>query len=269
MTTDSSKGTTNGTPTDTLLTTLLGGLVAAPPAGLTDSLMDDVFARWVTASSDIGTVCVAFTPAGVQFLRPGADEDQRAEFTRTYRSRFGRPLIAAAKPPAGVLPALRGRPTRTLQLDLSALSAFERAVLTVTRRIPAGQARPYSWVAREAGNAGAVRAVGSVLARNPLPLIIPCHRVVRADGTLGQYLFGSDCKEQLLRFEGANLDEVSDLAQHGVHYLASATTKIVCFPTCRDARRISLRHRHGFSTLSAALAAGYRPCQHCRPAAAA
>jgi O-6-methylguanine DNA methyltransferase len=256
---------------DTQITAALGGLAAEAPS----SLMSKVFARWISAPSSLGDVFVAFTGAGVQFLRPAGDADSIdrtdaiAEFAKAYRDRFARPLMPAQNPPAGLLPALGGSPARALEFDLSPLTDFERAVLAATRGIPAGQARPYSWVAREAGNPGAVRAAGSVLARNPVPLLVPCHRVVRADGGLGQYIFGSAQKEQLLREEGVNVDQVADLANHGVHYLGSDTTNIVCFPTCRDARRITPQHRHEFGTLAQAFEAGYRPCRHCRPAVGA
>lgn len=246
----------------------LGGLAApAPP-----SLLDKVFAGWASGPSRLGEVFVAFTGDGVQFVRsadavPG--EQTFEVFCRAYRERFGRPLRPAERVPAGVLPALRGRPAGSLRLDLSSSSAFEQAVLAATRRIPAGQTRPYGWVAREAGRPRAVRAVGTVLARNPVPLLVPCHRVVRADGALGDYMFGPAQKESLLRGEDVNVDEVIELAARGVHYLGSDTTAVVCFPTCHNARRITPAHRHGFPTMTAAAAAGYRPCRHCRPAAAA
>lgn len=249
---------------DKQIIAVLGGLAAEAPT----YLLDNVVTRWISAPSRLGDVFVAFTRAGVQFLRRSQEMEGRfEEFAQTYRTRFARPLQPAPRAPAGLLPTLRGRRTRSLNLDLSASTEFERAVLTATSRIPAGQARPYSWVAREAGNPAAVRAVGSVLARNPVPLLIPCHRVVRADGALGQYIFGGHHKEELLRAEGVNVDEVTALATQGVHYLASDTTNIVCFPTCRDARRITPEHRHGFGNLTTAIAAGYRPCQHCRPVA--
>jgi hypothetical protein len=108
-----------------------------------------------------------------------------------------------------------------------------------------------------------------VLARNPVPLLVPCHRVVRSDGALGQYMFGPAHKHELLAAEGANLDDAADLARRGVHYLGSDTTGIVCFPTCHQARRITPAHRAGFATVGAAIAAGYRPCRSCRPAQAA
>lgn len=175
-------------------------------------------------------------------------------------------MINAVDPPAGLLPALRGRRGSPPSLDLGGLSDFERDVLTATRRIPTGETRPYGRVAREAGRPRAVRAVGTVLARNPVPLLVPCHRVVRADGQVGDYMFGATHKEELLRGEGANLDDVAAHARQGVHYLGSDTTGVVCFPTCHHARRITTAHRHRFRTIGAALAGGYRPCRTCRPA---
>lgn len=243
----------------------LGGLTAPAPPGLRDR----VFGGWLSAPSRLGEVFVAFTGDGAQFVRsaePARDGTRSFDaFAEAYRDRFGRPLRRAERAPAGVLPALGGRPAAALRLDLGGSSEFERAVLEVTRRIPAGQTRPYAWVAREAGRPRAVRAVGTVLAGNPVPLLVPCHRVVRSDGVLGEYMFGPARKEELLRAEDANLDEVAELVARGVHYLGSDSTGVVCFPTCHHARRITAAHRRGFGTLTAAAAAGYRPCRHCRP----
>ena len=247
------------------ITDALGGLAVAAPA----PLRDRVFGGWTTSPSLLGEVFVAFTSDGVQFVRPVGSAGDAEQVAEAYRTRFGRPLRRADRAPAGVLPALRGGAGDAARLDLTASSEFERAVLAATRHIPAGQTRPYGWVAREAGRPRAVRAVGTVLARNPVPLLVPCHRVVRSDGALGEYMFGPAHKEALLRGEDVNLDEVAALASRGVHYLGSDTTGVVCFPTCRDARRITPGHRHGFRTLGAAQAAGYRPCRHCRPAAVA
>jgi methylated-DNA-[protein]-cysteine S-methyltransferase len=94
------------------------------------------------------------------------------------------------------------------------------------------------------------RAVGSALGRNPVPVLIPCHRVTRSDGAIGDYAFGSDTKESLLRAEEVDLDEVRELARGNVFYLGSDTTGIVCFPTCRNARRITPEHRHGFRSIT-------------------
>jgi methylated-DNA-[protein]-cysteine S-methyltransferase len=90
------------------------------------------------------------------------------------------------------------------ELDLSAATAFQREVWQLTRLIPYGETRSYSWVAEKLGKAGAGRAVGQALARNPLPIIVPCHRVVaKKDGGLGGYSGGVDKKRYLLRLESA------------------------------------------------------------------
>jgi O-6-methylguanine DNA methyltransferase len=237
----------------------------APPA-----LDDKLFTGWLTAPSRLGEVFVAFTPDGVQFVRSTASLDgDPVAFGQAYRLRFARPLRPADHAPAGLLPELAGGRGTPPALDLRGLSGFERDVLGATRTIPVGETRPYGWVAREVGNPRAVRAVASVLARNPVPLLVPCHRVVRADGAVGRYLFGTEHKEALLRGEHANLDDVDTLARRGVHYLGSDTTGVVCFPTCHRVRRIAPAHRVGFATVAAATAAGYRPCSACRPAVVA
>jgi O-6-methylguanine DNA methyltransferase len=244
------------------VTDALAELIAPAAPGLAGR----IFGSWLTAPSRLGTAFVAFTGAGVQFVRSAESvRGDAAMFAEAYRDRFGRPLRPADRAPTGLLPALRGTPVASLQLDLRGLSEFERDVLTATSRIPAGQTRPYGWVAREAGRPRAVRAVGSVLARNPVPLLVPCHRVVRADGLLGAYMFGADHKEQLLRAEQVNLDEVAALARQRVYFVGSDTTGVVCFPTCHNARRITPAHRHGFRTIGTAIASGYRSCRHCRP----
>jgi O-6-methylguanine DNA methyltransferase len=255
--------TMNGS--DPVLSALADLCRPAPPG-----LSDKIFADWQVVPSRLGEMYVAFTGDGVQFLRTTESLDRDpAAFAAAYRQRFHRPLRATDRAPAGLRPALRGRRgASTVRLDLSGLSEFERNVLNATRQIPEGQTRPYNWVAREAGRPRAVRAVGTVLARNPIPLIVPCHRVVRADGRLGDYMFGAAQKERLLRGEDTNLDEIAEYARQGVLYIGSDTTGVVCYPTCHNARRITPQHRHGFRTLTAARAAGYRPCHSCRPAVA-
>jgi methylated-DNA-[protein]-cysteine S-methyltransferase len=82
------------------------------------------------------------------------------------------------------------------------LSDFEWKVLKATAAIPLGQTRSYKWVARKIGKPGAARAVGSALRKNPYPLIIPCHRVIKSDGSPGAYCGKTDGKKaQLLALE--------------------------------------------------------------------
>ena len=99
--------------------------------------------------------------------------------------------------------------------------------------ISRGQVRPYAWVAREAGSPKASRAVGTVMANNPVPLLIPCHRVIKNDGTTGSYAFGAEEKVGLLEGEGVPVGELA-----GSPYLATPTTGIFCHATCANARRI-------------------------------
>lgn len=242
----------------------LAALTVQAPAGL----LDRVAARWVRVEAAIGPVYVASTDHGVAYLRTGPAE---TDFAAAFHRRFGRPLLPADRPPEGLLPALATGNAGDLRLDLRGLSAFESDVLHAAMTIPRGEMRPYSWIAREIGRPRAVRAVGTALGHNPVPLLIPCHRVIRADGDIGQYVFGSPAKETLLRGEDVNLDEVRTLATRGVHYLVTDTGRTgrrVCLPTCHTVRDAGPGERRGFRSLDQALAAGYHPCEHCRPGAA-
>ena len=87
-------------------------------------------------------------------------------------------------------------------IDWGGVPPFRRRVLEETRRIPLGETRSYRWLAERVGRPGAARAVGQAMATNPLPVVIPCHRVVASDGSLGGYGGGLAAKEALLRLEG-------------------------------------------------------------------
>lgn len=87
-------------------------------------------------------------------------------------------------------------------VDISDLTPFEQAVLRAAAQIPPGEVRSYAWVAMQIGRPRAARAVGRVMARNPLPLLIPCHRVVDSSGDLHNYYYGLDMKARLLEMEG-------------------------------------------------------------------
>ena len=96
----------------------------------------------------------------------------------------------------------------TWRFDLNGLSEFEQAVLLQTCMIPRGQVRSYSWIAEAIGHPKALRAVGTALANNPIPVLIPCHRVVRSSGDLGNYSGGDGAatKRELLAFEGFDVN---------------------------------------------------------------
>lgn len=89
--------------------------------------------------------------------------------------------------------------------DVLGISSFQRKVLCETMSIPYGEVRTYSEIARGIGS-GAFRAVGTALSRNPLPLFIPCHRVVRSDGGIGEFFGGVDMKRFILECEGWEID---------------------------------------------------------------
>jgi len=89
------------------------------------------------------------------------------------------------------------------ELDLSGATAFQREVWEVTRLILYGETRSYAWVAEQIRKPQAVRAVGQALGRNPLPTIIPCHRVITSDGKLGGFSDGVEMKRHLLGLEAS------------------------------------------------------------------
>ena len=195
--------------------------------------------------------------------------------TAPRRSPATRPAPAAGRILADALPAhladavarrLAGERRVRIPLDLRGRTEFEVAVWTKALEIPRGEVRPYGWIAAEIGRPKAVRAVGTALGHNPVPLIVPCHRVVRTDGTIGQYsLGGPGNKRTILAAEGLDPDALEDAARRGERLSGSTTTRIVCWPTCRHARRIQDRYRVAFRSLREAGEPGYRPVQGLPP----
>jgi O-6-methylguanine DNA methyltransferase len=251
----------------------LAGLRETAPAGLAHAtlvavgLADD----YAVIDSPVGPLRVAWNGRGVSEVA-GATDD--ATFETRFHARTGRVARRATGLPADLARKierrLAGDRHNRIDLDLRGSSAFEQAVWMKALEIPRGEVRPYGWIAAEIGRPRAVRAVGTALGHNPVPLIVPCHRVVRSDGMIGQYsLGGPENKRTILAGEGADPDELETLARAGVRFFGSDTTRIYCMPTCRDARRVTERHLVHFPSARAAHAAGYRPCLHCRPAGAA
>lgn len=120
-------------------------------------------------------------------LRTGARDDGRSELAADLRRYFaGDPMDFSG-----------------FEVDLDSRSEFERAVLAATRSIPYGQVRTYGQIARAIERPDAARAVGQALARNPACIVIPCHRVVAANGALGGFTGGIRWKQALLRLEGS------------------------------------------------------------------
>lgn len=260
---------TTQTMTDPDLETALRELrVAAPPAVGLGALVEVGLAdRYAPVASPLGPVYVAWNGRGVSWVAPA---EARDAFERRFRDQVGRPIEAVdALPPRlerAIGRRLAGDRRVRIPLDLRGHTPFEVAVWTKALEIPRGEVRPYGWIAAEIGKPRAVRAVGTALAHNPVPLVVPCHRVVRSDGLIGQYSMGGpEAKRRVLAAEGLDTRTLEAEAAAGHRYTGSDTTHIVCHPTCRDARRVTDRHRVHFPTLVAAAKAGYRPCKHCRP----
>ncbi|MFQ6672265.1 MAG: methylated-DNA--[protein]-cysteine S-methyltransferase [Candidatus Tectimicrobiota bacterium] len=106
-------------------------------------------------------------------------------------------IAAASRYFRGEPEAFEGQPA-----DWSFVTAFQKRVYAVARTIPSGEVRSYGWVATHMGRPGAARAVGQALAANPVPLVVPCHRVVATDGSLGGFTAGIALKRKLLALEG-------------------------------------------------------------------
>ena len=244
------------------------GAVKAPP-GFADRVlgkvgMADSYARFETV---LGDVYVAWNRLGVS---AAARSRSAAEFEEWFHKDVGRPLVPFTPPPdlAGkIQDELNGK--RRMRFDLRGLTPFEQAVLRKTRQIPRGEVRPYGWVAREIGHPAAVRAVGTALANNPIPYFIPCHRVVRTDGQIGNYGGGGpEAKRAILTLEGVRLSRLQEMARSGYRYQGVKTTKIFCYPTCHTGRRALEKNIVWLHDEATARAAGFRPCKVCRPAVA-
>lgn len=257
--------------------TIVRGLKSLPRQRAPKSLLPEVLRRvglgdtyWRLETS-IGPLFVAHSRAGISMVTRARSA---AEFARSFEKKFGRTIFPDAGPPPRNVRAvaegrLRGREAG-LRFDLRGLSQFEQAVLGKALEIPPGEVRPYSWIAREIGHPDAIRATGSVLAKNPVPVLIPCHRVVRSDGYIGNYsLGGARNKRVLLESEGAQPKTLERLAASGVRYLGNEEERYFCFPTCGGIQSLMKDNRVRFASQQEAFAAGYQPCITCRPAAVA
>ena len=249
--------------------TAMASLMTTAPPTLASSVLSELGLadRYASFDSPIGRLVVAWNGFGVSAVEAAPDA---VAFEAEHRARTGRRAVRADHLPRALERAiarrLDGDRRVRIDLDLRGHTNFERDVWRKALEIPRGEVRPYGWIAAEIGRPRAVRAVGTALGHNPVPLIVPCHRVVRTDGTIGQYSLGGPAnKRAILAAEGLDPDAMESAARSGVRFVGSDTTHVVCLPTCRDAKRIRPVHRVPFRSLAAAAGAGYRPCRDCRP----
>jgi O-6-methylguanine DNA methyltransferase len=142
----------------------------------------------------------------------------------------------------------------SVPVDLRAVPEFQARVLAAAARIPFGETRSYAGLAREIGHPAAARAVGNALGANPVPILVPCHRVIRGDGTWGHYAFGAALKTRLLTLERTTPVLVG-----------CTSTRIVCRRGCAHEQRQGEDRRVAFASVADARSVGYRPCLACRP----
>lgn len=168
----------------------------------TEGLLD---VAYTTTDSPYGPLLLASTPRGL--VRVGLPNQDSDELLVDLATRVSPRVLEAAAPLDDARRELdlyfEGRLTAfDLPLDWRLSKDFRRRALRAISRIPYGQTRSYLQIARSAGNERAVRAAGTACGTNPLPLVVPCHRVLRSGGALGGYGGGLPMKEGLLRLEG-------------------------------------------------------------------
>ena len=163
--------------------------------------------RWTITPIPEGLALLARSSAGLRLVYLGQDRgDLVSKLQRDFAgTTLERDDVAFAQA-AVVLSALAaGRPApgaKDLPLDVAG-SGFQRQVWGALAQIPPGQTRSYGQIAAAIGHPGAARAVGSACAANPVPIIVPCHRAVASDGSLGGYSGGLEIKRALLAAEGS------------------------------------------------------------------
>ena len=161
--------------------------------------------QWGEMTSPLGPLFAAVNERGLCALDFGRQE---REFLQRFdnRSRLEKNTKAVQRVLAQLREYFAGdRSSFNLPVDISQLTPFQRSVLDVACRIAPGQVWTYQRIAKELGRPRSSRPVGGALARNPIPIVIPCHRVIASDGSLGGYSGGSGLKAKrwLLRLEGA------------------------------------------------------------------
>jgi methylated-DNA-[protein]-cysteine S-methyltransferase len=163
--------------------------------------------RFTSFKTDSGWVGMVISPRGIVKLSlPQPDEKSALaelalgpEAVRVSFERFDE-LVSRLRE------YFKGKPVDfDDKLDTSEGTAFQRSVWSACRSIPYGQTRTYAWIAEQIGKPGASRAVGNALGKNPVPIIVPCHRVLASDGGLGGFKGGLPAKKHLLKLEGIKL----------------------------------------------------------------
>ena len=183
----------------------LGELTEQPPGDLERTTVIEAGAGDLvsTIDSSFGPLWVAWSRVGITGLTPAFASPTVESFIDHHRRVSYKASSLPVSLETEIGDALESGVQEGLRFDLRGLSGFQQSVLEACATIPVGAIRPYGWIADELDKPGATRAVGTALAKNPIPILIPCHRVVKSDGSIGNYAFGPEMKRELLIREGA------------------------------------------------------------------
>jgi methylated-DNA-[protein]-cysteine S-methyltransferase len=183
----------------------LAELIEKPPGDLERSTVVEAGAGDLVSIVDsrFGPLWVAWSRIGITGLTPAFSSPTLESFIDHHRRVSYKASSLPRSLESEIGDALESGVQEGLRFDLRGLSVFRQSVLEACATIPVGVVRPYGWIADELDKPGATRAVGTALAKNPIPLLIPCHRVVKSDGSIGNYAFGPEMKRELLIREGA------------------------------------------------------------------
>lgn len=168
--------------------------------------------RLVAGECSWGWICLAVSNRGICCVtlpcpsRKEAERQCRKRLALTRTVMFEEASLNYGRYLKQIIEYVDERRTRfSMPLDLRGYSPFVRRVWKTTEHVPFGQTRSYGWIAARMGKPAAYRAVGSALGRNPVPIVVPCHRIVRSNGTLGGFGAGVAWKKRLLAHEGIAL----------------------------------------------------------------
>ncbi len=158
--------------------------------------------RSTTVPTPVGALWVAYDDDGIALTMLSPDE---AAFSAACVERYGVQPEPDPDPPRQIVDAvmMRLRENTAVPWNLTRCTPFQRAVLEAVAAIPRGETRTYQQIAETVGRPRAARAVGEVMRTNPIPVLIPCHRVVRSGGDIGRYTPDPAIKRRLLELEGA------------------------------------------------------------------
>lgn len=237
-----------------------------------ESRLADIRSRMVTYGiypSPLGRILIARSELGVSMVRYiDSDAAARSHLARLAGDEVMEDEAAVEPVYRELLDYLNARETRlSWPLDLRwARSDFQRRVLAVTAQLPYGAVASYGGIAKRLGSPESVRAVAQALRHNPLPIVIPCHRVIGSTGALTGYAGTRiGLKKQLLSLEGVTVGADASRIDRDHMYVWISPDKEYCVPSCGSLSEMPLAQLTLFGSRRHAEAVGLSPCTSCRP----